>query len=70
MNDVVVSDVELAIKDLVVALGSTDDYLRSHGVSVWLPVVKSTFNKHQARYTNLEFNKQTNWVQFLGMINK
>lgn len=70
VNDVVVSDVELAIKDLVVALGSTDDYLRSHGVSVWLPVVKSTFNKHQARYTNLEFNKQTNWVQFLGMINK
>lgn len=70
VNDVVMSDVKAAIKELVVAIGSTDDYVRSQGVSVWMPVSKSVYNQHQARYANLQFNKQTNWIQFLSMINK
>lgn len=70
LSDVLMTDVKMAIKDMVVAIGSTDQYQRSHGISVWLPTSAFNYTKYKDRYSKFEFNKQTGWVNFLGAMNK
>ena len=69
ISDVLITDVKTAIKEMVVALGSTDDYRRSHGVSAWIPTSTYNLDQYKARYSKFIFNQQTNWLQFLDAMN-
>ncbi|MGZ5280211.1 MAG: hypothetical protein ACXWC9_09725, partial [Pseudobdellovibrionaceae bacterium] len=65
------SDINVAIKDLVIANGGTGMYEKTaKGVAVWLPTSASTLSSHSARYAGLELNKATDWLSFLTKLNK
>lgn len=50
-----------AIGKFVIATRSSKDYVRSKGVSIWLPTSSYTYQSYSQRYSGLHFAKATNW---------
>jgi hypothetical protein len=67
LSESLVNDFNKAHAKLIIANEASEEFKNAKGISVWLPVGYGyTFESNQQRYQGLEFNKQTNWVQFLG----
>jgi len=66
----ILSNLKDAVQKMVISVESTDSYANSHGISVWLPTDVGTLNRHKTRYSNLELNKQTKWLDFLTLVNR
>jgi hypothetical protein len=71
VNAGALSDINSAIKSLVIAGGGTGMYENvAKGISVWMPTSSSTLSSYSARYANLQMNKDTDWLSFLQKLNK
>ncbi len=67
----VLATVKQSVTDMMVhAAGSPGQYAGAHGVSVWMPTSAYYLNAYKARYSLLNFNKATGWVDFLSTLNK
>lgn len=70
VQDSVLANADQAISDLVVANAGTGIYENVSGVAFWLPTSSYNLNQHQERYSKLQFNLETGWLNFLQMLNK
>jgi len=64
------ADVNQAISELVVANAGTGVYEEVSGIAVWIPTSSYDLNRHQERYSKLQFNLDTGWLDFLKLLNK
>lgn len=68
INSTLIKNIELVMKDLVVSNSVGAEYTKSHGVSIWYPRSRSSLNAYAKRYSELNFNKNTNWVNALNLL--
>lgn len=59
--------VKEAIKKFVISNSTSASYSRSHGVAIWFPDSAWQFGSYKARYKNLVFNRDTDWVDAIQM---
>ncbi len=60
------ADVKTAVNDLVIMNVASPAYGKSHGIAVWIPTYKGDWNRFQSRYRGLQFNRTTQWADFLN----
>lgn len=63
-------DVKKALSSFVISNGVSSDMSEAHGVSIWLPVNGYTYDSYSSRYSNLVFNKDTDWLSSAKTIAK
>lgn len=62
------NDIRTAVNSYVIANAVTKDYQRAHGVAFWIPSNMSTYRSYIDRYSDLEFQTQTNWADALRSV--
>lgn len=65
-----IATLKAAINGLVIANEFTDFYKKAHGVSIWLPTDKSTYDLYFKKYSELKFQADTNWGDALDVLLK
>ena len=53
------------MKEFVISNEVSEEYGRSSGLSFWIPRSRRQYDSHSARYTKLNFAKQTQWNEVL-----
>jgi hypothetical protein len=60
------STVQQALQNFVIANYMTGKYPRTRGVSLWLPKNKSTYRSYSKRYSGLSFARETHWADAIS----
>jgi hypothetical protein len=60
--------VKKALGKLVIANETSTDLGRSQGAAIWFPHRVWEFDRYQARYRGLVFNKDTNWIDAIESV--
>ena len=60
-----VSAVRDAVRDFVATSQNTSNYAKAHGVSVWMPTAKYSYDSYSTRYHGLQFAAHTGWASVL-----
>lgn len=64
------SETEAAAHQFVLANGATDSFSGgATGLSVWLPMNQYDLSAYQQRYSQLQFNRDTQWLQLIQAVN-
>lgn len=58
-------DVQAAVNAVVVSNGTTPQFARAKGLSIWLPTSKETYDNYSDRYSHLVFQQETHWGEAL-----
>lgn len=66
----VLQGVRDAVKDFVIINMGTEEYARAHGVAIWLPSSKWTYDYYKTKYEELTFHQSTDWGNALGYLLK
>ncbi len=64
-------DAENATSKFVIANGATGNFKgQAMGMSVWLPMDSYSLNQYETRYSQLQFNKDTDWLEVIKLVNQ
>ena len=61
VSSTVITDVQAAASQLIIANSVTPRYARAKGLSIWLPSDRWSFDKNSQRYLRMSFNAGTQW---------
>lgn len=70
IKEKLLNDVKEKMKSVVVESGGTGSFSSSQGVAFWLPTDSYYLSSYGDRYSKLKFNKSTDWLEYLKLINK
>lgn len=64
-------EAETATNKFVIANGATGNFLgQATGLSIWLPMDASSLGQYESRYSQLQFNKDTDWLETIKLVNQ
>jgi hypothetical protein len=68
IKETLLSEVKSSVKNVVIENGATGNFVGSQGISFWIPEYSWEFDQYSERYSNLKFNKATDWLSYLETI--
>jgi hypothetical protein len=64
-----ISDMATATKNMILTSNNVS-YPKATGLSIWLPRDSGTLNQYEAQYSELKFDNETHWSDFLKTLLK
>jgi hypothetical protein len=64
----IMADIRTALADYVIANETTAQYRNAQGVSLWIPPSNWGFDGRKARYSALNFARQSQWLDVLNLV--
>jgi hypothetical protein len=69
VNQAMISDMATATKNMILTSNNVS-YPKATGLSIWLPRDSGTLNQYEAQYSELKFDNETHWSDFLKTLLK
>ncbi len=68
INKSVVESLQISLMNYIVNYVNNEDKPNAYGTSIWIPSYKYYYEQHQSAYSELAFEKETGWSEFLRTI--